>query len=58
LVFIGLDRFSARVGRFVRNEPDFRLTHDDMGGLCGTNRVHGALPSGVPPFCRDSFMVS
>jgi hypothetical protein len=40
LVLIGLDRCNVGVGCFVRDEPDFRLTNDNMGRVCGTYAGH------------------
>jgi hypothetical protein len=39
-VLIQLDRCSVCVGSLVCDEPDFRLTNDDMGRVCGTYVAH------------------
>jgi hypothetical protein len=47
LVLIGLDRYNVRVGCFVCDEPDFRLTNENMGRVCGTDGTHVSLHASV-----------
>jgi hypothetical protein len=48
-MLIGRNRCSVCVGRLVCDEPDFRLTNDDMGRVCGTYATH--VPSLLEFLC-------
>jgi hypothetical protein len=58
VVLIGLYRCSACVGRFVCDEPDFCLTNNDMGWVCGTYGTHVASLLESLYLRRESFKVS
>jgi hypothetical protein len=64
-MLIGHNRCSVCVGRFVCDEPDFRLINDDMGRVCGTDGTHvssfwssSVLQGSVHAFLRDSVNVA
>ena len=60
LILIRFDLGGGCAACFVCDEPDFRLTDDNMRRVRGTDGTHVpcAIPAGITQSRRDLFMVS